>query len=158
MAIIASLASDSSSDYLLPVSMDLSDDTKNVYRALVDTGALNSDYCSHAVGEELVRHGIAPIPCMTRVGSALGSSEVAKRKFCISIILKNELTSRNEILPLVVTEIDIEYDLIIGRPSIQKYGLLEKLKEHLTGTARQLESPVVPPTASTRRQPDSHQA
>jgi hypothetical protein len=60
------------------------------------------------------------------------------------------------LLPLVVTQINIEYDLIIGRPSIQKFGLLDKLKEHLTGP-RHLETPLVPPMESMRSTSGSHQ-
>ena len=156
LPIIAALESNSDSNYLLPVSITLTNGTTRVYRALVDTGALDSDYCSHAVGQYLLDNGVAPIPCKTRVGSALGSSEVARQKFCIRLILNNEITKQNEILSLVVTTINIEYDLIIGRPSIQKYGLLDKLRQHLLGP-QHLETHVLPHTEVARSTLTSHQ-
>ena len=156
-AIIASIVSKShNDDYLLPVTVHYPNGTTRVYRALVDTGALHSDYCSHAVGLDFTQHGLTPLPCNTRVGGALGSSQVARQKFCIMLTLKNEVTKQNEKLPFVVTEINIEYDLIIGRPSIQKYGLLRKLESHFLGEEGS-EAPVFPHTEVVRNQLNSHQ-
>lgn len=124
---------DGLTDPLLLIKIQHSNETLTSHRALIDTGALHNSYVSKATAEILAQHGAQAFPSRHKVFSALGHSQETKRKFLVDIVVNNELTGEDETLPIEVQELDIDYDMIVGRPTINKYNLLEKVRNHLMG-------------------------
>ena len=124
---------DGLTDSLLLIKIQHSNETLTSHRALIDTGALHNSYVSKATAEILAQHGAQAFPSRHKVFSALGHSQETKRKFLVDIVVNNELTGEDETLPIEVQELDIDYDMIVGRPTINKYNLLEKVRNHLMG-------------------------
>jgi hypothetical protein len=118
-------------DSLLPVSITHANHSITHHRALVDTGALHGDYISREMAQTLREQGATGIPCRQRIISALNSSQLATEKFSIIVTIFNEVSNHDENLLLEATVIDIDYEIVIGRPTIKINNLIDKVRKHL---------------------------
>jgi hypothetical protein len=99
---------------------------KEMTSALIDTGALDSDYVSSRLAKELVDLGY------TYDTSQLDSihtpftnipSVACKGHMSLNVKIYNELTKTNEVIPLNARVIDSPIDIIIWRPTITQHKL-----------------------------------
>ena len=118
-------------DSLLPVYITHANHSITHHRALVDTGALHGDYISREMAQTLREQGATGIPCRQRIISALNSSQLATEKFSIIVTIFNEVSNHDENLLLEATVIDIDYEIVIGRPTIKINNLIDKVRKHL---------------------------
>ena len=123
-----SLLPDSSSlSETVPVHLQVANERLQV-RALLDTGAISGNYVSPRISAWLHEQGARSTRVDCRVCSGIrGMCIPINTKYTISLIIYDELTKRNEIIPLSVIELDMCYDVIIGRQSIVDHSLLYKL-------------------------------
>lgn len=123
----------------IPV-VSLSNDRKKVTRelhvktGLVDTGAVDSDYVSKRLAERLVKDfGVHVHPDATAVNTPFDKLDsvtcLGRVEFNIKIF--NEITRQNEFIILDARIIESPLDIIIGRPSIKKNGLLRKCHDQI---------------------------
>ena len=90
--------------------------------ALLDSGALQANYGSFALQDLLQAKGLRPNPCSDIICSAFGECRRCRSQFFLFVTLNNDL-GQQQIFPIVVKIIDIEFDLIIGRPTIRAQKL-----------------------------------
>ena len=121
---------------LLPIKITHANHSHTRHRALIDTGALHGNYVSREMAQTLREQGAIGLACRQRIISALNSSQIATRKFSIIVTISNEQTNENEDLLLEATEIDIDYELVIGRPTIKQFNLIDKVRSHLVCDAQ----------------------
>ena len=123
----------------IPV-VSLSNDRRKVTRelhvktGLVDTGAVDSDYVSKRLAERLVKDfGVHVHPDTTAVNTPFDKLDsvtcLGRVEFNIKIF--NEMTRQNEFIILDARIIESPLDIIIGRPSIRKNGLLRKCHDQI---------------------------
>ena len=122
-------------------------------RALIDTGAVHSNYINKNIADALIKAGAVykdtdtshvvctPLSCSTFVGQITIKLMFNKIKCCNHIF--NSYKNKNkkqklcdcekaESITLTCTIISSPYDIIIGRPTIIQHDLLTKLKFHFT--------------------------
>ena len=116
---------------LLPIKIIHANHRHTRHRALIDTGALHGNYVNREMAQTLREQGATGIPCRQRIISALNSSQIATQKFSFIVTIVNELANKSEKLLLEATEIDIDYEIVIGRPTIKQYNLVDKVRSHL---------------------------
>ena len=94
---------------------------------LIDTGALTSDFISMKMARRLVsEYGATLTPTALTINTAFRAARPyhCHGRINFEIALLNELTDKMQVIELEALVIDTGYDLIIGRPSIIKYNLL----------------------------------
>ena len=106
-----------------PVTIALpgTNDSYNI-NALFDSGALQANYGSLALQDRLEAEGLKPSPCGDIVCSAFGECRRCRSQFFLFVTLINDL-GQHKVFPIVAKIIDIEFDLIIGRPTILAHKL-----------------------------------
>ena len=133
-------ASSRTTPFLTILVVSLSNDRKKVTRelqvktGLVDTGAVDSDYVSKRLAERLVKDfGVQVHPDATAVNTPFDKLDsvtcLGRVEFNIKIF--NEMTRQNEFMVLDARIIESPLDIIIGRPSIRKNGLLRKCHDQI---------------------------
>jgi hypothetical protein len=116
---------------LLPIKISHANRSHTRHRALIDTGALHGNYVSREMAQMLRERGAIGLACRQRIISALNSSQIATQKFLITVTISNEQNNKKENLLLEASEIDIDYELVIGRPTIKQFNLIDKVRSHL---------------------------
>ena len=120
-------------------------------RALLDSGALHGDYINTALADKLQEAGIEINKNKsTTICNAFGDCRLVVGMINITVTLskmnthlkcscsnRTEKENENEKIQLNCTVIESPYELIIGRPSMQKYDLFVKLHNHLMNTPNQ---------------------
>lgn len=96
---------------------------------LVDNGALRGDFISRETADWLTSQGFKMCNCSSRVCSGFRNMcSTALGKINFKLFFVNEITNSEESIDITASIIETQFDLIIGRPSIKKYGLADKLR------------------------------
>ena len=106
-------------------------------RALLDTGALDGNYINIKASKHLKSRGINLAPSQVLVCTAVKNSQQcapASNEVILNVEYKNELDNKNESLNETFTVIDSQHEMIIGRPTIRKYGLANKMPSQFSQT------------------------
>ena len=149
---------------------------KRELRALIDNGAVDGNYINTDIARWLRECGQVPLPCHTFVKSPLINSKGVdtKENFLLHFTYLNEITHEQDYGQLQAKVLNMDYDLIVGRPSIKEYDLSrtlpsqfrkmlsqtldEKERTRLSGVACESvpdgESPAPESTASFRQEED----
>ena len=101
---------------------------KKVTSALIDTGALDSDYISSTLAEHLVHLGyVYDTSKLDSIHTPFTNipSVACKGHMSLNIKIYNELTKTKEVIPLNARIIDSPIDVIIGRPTITQHKLTQ---------------------------------
>ena len=105
-------------------------------RSLIDTGALQSNYMSIVMANKLKEKEILASPSSKLVcGVDQESCKEITEEFNVSLCFYNEVINQCESKETCFSVIDMKYDIIIGRPDIIKYNLLNKMKSHFASNA-----------------------
>ena len=108
---------------------------------LSDTGAISSDYISLQLVNKLVRKydNLQISPTDIHVKSPFKNAKPVNCIGRVRLPLKifNELTNTDENIEVDALIIDSEYEVIIGRPTIRKYGLLVKCHNQILWGTRE---------------------
>ena len=96
-------------------------------RFLLDIGALQDNYISVDLANALEAAGIQRLQCNQKVCSALNNiCKVAHGKMCFVIEYYNVYENKKERLNISAKVLDINFDLIIGLPTIKINNLITK--------------------------------
>jgi hypothetical protein len=107
--------------------------TKVKVNALLDTGALHSNYISERLADIFTESGNVGCQCSTKICSPINESCLINEnnsKFSFHLI--HELANINTDITAVV--LPSNYDLIIGRETLKKLRLIEKFASHFCQT------------------------
>ena len=121
-------------DYLLTCFLSTpSLKIQRTINCLVDTGALDDNYVSEEIGDELKKSGALATQCERQKVCSCSSNVCFD---CLGVVhfsatFKNEITNIYETIALKATIIDSDFDLIIGRRDIFKYDIIRKTYEQL---------------------------
>jgi uncharacterized protein YaiI (UPF0178 family) len=128
---LASLTMDDVIHDLVPMTMSYNHITINIM-SLIDTGALQANYVSERIANEL---GIIPDGPVLVVSSGMNNVGSLKSKGNCSVIViyYNELSNCYEPIEIQATILDIPFDLIIGKPTIKQFKLLQKVHDQFWG-------------------------
>jgi hypothetical protein len=96
-------------------------------RALLDTGAIESNYISKEVETELIKDGAKRHKCKKLVCSGFKTCTSCLGSYNIFLKFFNEINKVDEIIPIECSVIDTDFDLIIGRKVIKEFSLINKL-------------------------------
>ena len=112
--------------------------------ALVDTGSLNLNLITSSTANWLIQAGAKQVKGERywRLHTPCGKSSLLKTELDFCLVIYNQITNSNELVNITAVVIDDEmlpYDLVIGRPTIQKHKLLEGGKISLSGDKFQFE-------------------
>ena len=129
------LHDDNSNDDLLSVVLYASDDASQTFtKCLLDTGSLHSCYISKEAAQWLTLHKTKQCSCHPNDNTYGPNKSICYlclgRINNLSVEFFNEQSNSNEIVKLNAIIIDMDFDLIIGRPTIKKYNLTHKLASH----------------------------
>jgi hypothetical protein len=89
----------------------------------MDTGARDGNYISRATAQWLRSQRHVRYPCNSVICSCFNECKVATNKYCFNLNFYNELTHVIDSISICAKEIDTHEDIIIGRPTINKYNL-----------------------------------
>jgi len=122
-------------DDLLSVVMYASDaSSKTFSKCLLDTGSLHACYISKEVANWLTLHDTKICSCNTSDNTYGPNSTICYsclgKVNNISVEFFNEQMRSIETLKLNAIILEMNYDLILGRPTIKKYNLAQKLFSH----------------------------
>ena len=112
---------------------------RQVTSALIDTGALDSDYISSTLAEYLVHLGyVYDKSKLDSMHTPFTNIPSVARKGHMSLNIKiyNELTKTKDVIPLNARIIDSPIDIIIGRPTITQHKLLRKCHDQILSDTR----------------------
>jgi hypothetical protein len=128
-------------------------DSYKLKSCLSDTGAISSDYISLQLVHKLIKKYDNVIISQTNI-HVRSPFKNAKPINCLGrvqlpLTIFNELTNVEETIEIDALIIDSEYEVIIGRPTIRKYGLLVKCHNQILFGTR--EAMVVDDTITTDR-------
>ena len=95
---------------------------------MLDTGAIDRSYVSIEVGKELKKAGSLVAPCdVDKICSCSRDNCFAcLGKVPLHLKFFNELTNSFEMISLVATIIESDFDVIVGRPDIGRNDLINK--------------------------------
>ena len=110
----------------LPINIIISQDVVIKAKALIDTGALHSDFISQVVSEKLISsYQLVSLPCATSICPALSQSNCQR---CLGTLQLNiHFPIINMSIDIIAKIIPTPFDLIIGWNTIYKYNLLALL-------------------------------
>jgi len=99
-------------------------------KALIDTGALAGSYISTGLKDWLTANGAKVIPCLREQVCSAFTNTCSK---CLGRIVNLKTEIQNDVtlpvsMDLNVTVIDSPFDLIIGRPDIKRYKLIDEIR------------------------------
>ena len=102
-------------------------------QALLDTGARHGNYVSTRVASLLVEKGVTPEA--SRHATLCGAfkntcSDYVVQDFNFNLQILNEKTLTREIIKIQATSANIDYDLIVGRPTVKELKLVNKFPSH----------------------------
>jgi hypothetical protein len=99
-------------------------------KALLDTGALHSNYVSVGLASELQKVGYPLRPCTSKVSSAVadGRSVECLGEVDINLNYFDELSKKHELLPLTLKIIPLNIPIIIGLPTIRSAELIKRME------------------------------
>lgn len=118
IAIIATMHDKLSSDLIHAVLQH--DHLSLKVQTLLDTGALQGNYISRRVADELNIRSTGP---RIAIGSALRQKSVVSMcNAVVNLIYLNELTNSTDTITIPVTIIDMPFDLIIGKPTLKEHS------------------------------------
>jgi len=126
-----------------PDGLSVKRDKYQLKTCLSDTGAISSDYIALTLVKKLVKKYDNVIISNTNV-HVKSPFKNAKPICCLGrvelpIIIFNELTNSEEIITIDALIIDSDYEIIIGRPTIRRNGLLVKCHNQiLFGTREEM--------------------
>ena len=102
---------------------------------LIDTGAIDRSYVSIPIGNELRKMGATADPCDIEQICSCSSTVCFECKGIVTLYLKflNEKTNSFEKIKIKATIIESDFDIIIGRPDIGRYNLIDKLYIQIFG-------------------------
>ena len=102
---------------------------------LIDTGAIDRSYVSPTVGNELKKMGAKADPCDIAKICSCSSSMCFECQGIVTLYLKffNEKENSFEKIKIKATIIESDFDIIIGRPDIGRYNLIDKLYIQIFG-------------------------
>lgn len=114
-------------------------DTNLPVRALLDSGALHGDYINTALAEKLRSKGVNVVNTQKTICNAFGDCRPVVGVVELTVTLNKPEAyhtcrckdKHEQKVQLNCTIIDSPYELIIGRPSMQKYNLFTTLHKHL---------------------------
>jgi hypothetical protein len=123
----------SSNDGLVPIFV-LMNEHRFQAQALVDTGALAGSYISTELKDWLKANGATVAPCLREQVCSAFTNTCSK---CLGRIVNLKTEIQNDLslpvnMDLNVTVIDSPFDLIIGRPDIKQYKLIDEIRSHFT--------------------------
>jgi len=125
---------------------ELKGDSHRVKAVLIDTGARDSDFVSAKLANKILKKysNVSVTQTTVSVESALKNTRPMRclGSIHLNILIFNELTNMNEIIPLHALIADLKNDdIIIGRPTIKKYDLLHKCNNQILFGRTHLPSP-----------------
>jgi len=158
--ILNTLLEKQNADTLTVILQASKDSPRHEVQALVDTGALHANYISSEVAAGLRKDRAIVSNSNSIVCDAFGKCNksvgyinimltINKQKMCCEdnvAIDENKCECKSydtQKINIKCTIIESPYDLIIGRPTIKQYNLLESLKYHLTQCRTCCDSEVV---------------
>ena len=99
---------------------------------LIDTGALQGNCISRRLGDQLKAAGAHVEVVNKLVSSGLKSARQRAREVINFNLIINccDKTNRKNSITIRATVLDIDYDVIIGLPTIRKHNIMEMCKEH----------------------------
>jgi hypothetical protein len=97
-------------------------------RTLLDTGSIQAKFVNVRTTEALGAAGIqAGTSGRVRVCGAVGGCAFSGSSVVFPLSINNEITGREEVVMLSDMVLDTEYDIIIGKPDVIKYLLIQTL-------------------------------
>ena len=115
-------------EHTIPIRLFSKEGTSITLRALVDTGALQGNYISGAAYALIEEYGFAKSVHNIRVCAAFNDCQYSTISITLPCSFNYNLVKlqpfENTLSFNVLSK--ISYDLIIGRPSIVKYGIWER--------------------------------
>jgi len=115
-------------DYLLTCNVSYLNRHLSGIECLIDTGAVDRNYVSRELGDQLLRMGAHKEPCDIPSICGCNNSMCIPCQGIIDFDMSflNELTNKHESISIRATILDSSFDLIIGRRDIFKHDLLFK--------------------------------
>ena len=115
--------------YLLTCSLSTTfSEIPDEFECLLDTGALDTNYVSRAVGDLIIKKGGTRKPCSVEKICSCSSKVCVP---CLGVVhfdltFFNDLTKKREKICLTATIIEMDFDIILGRRDIYKHKILFK--------------------------------
>jgi hypothetical protein len=115
---------------LIPISIITPTSTIDT-NVLLDTGAFQGNYGSLELQAQLHEAGYNTSPCGSEVCSVIGNKQKCSRCSTIMESVKVNLKSKsfNKTFTIDIKFTELDYDLIIGRPTIIQHRLLQVLED-----------------------------
>jgi hypothetical protein len=143
--------------YLLTCSLSTTfSEIPDEFECLLDTGALDTNYVSRAVGDLIIKKGGTRKPCSVEKICSCSSKVCVP---CLGVVhfdltFFNDLTKKREKICLTATIIEMDFDIILGRRDIYKHKILFKTYNQmfadLIDQSQNEESLMIPPLNATR--------
>ena len=97
-------------------------------KALIDSGAIHGSYVSAHLSAWLAKEGVTH-QCHTKIISALtvNKEALSMKQYNLKISFINEITDKQEMMNVEVKVLKMDYDIIIGRPTIKQYDLTRRM-------------------------------
>jgi hypothetical protein len=121
---------------------------------LIDTGALQANYISREVAESLKAYGLQFCKCNSVVCLAIHNKcSNVKEEVNFKLKFLNELTFQYDIIQITAKLVNnLNYDVIIGLPTIRQYNLLAKFPKRFNAISLNSQrSPVEHPYSSSQK-------
>jgi hypothetical protein len=130
-SIIASMLLDHITRDLIPMRLTSTSNSIDIM-SLIDTGALQANYISVMVADHLK---ITPSGVKLLVSSGMNNLGSLQSMGNCHVMLSyfNELTKSTDTIDIACTVLDIPFDLIIGKPTLREYKLLQKVHDQFWG-------------------------
>jgi hypothetical protein len=129
MDILLSILEKYSNDFTSICSIQAENQKTRKVRVLLDTGALSSDYISEQIADWLGNNNNFFTPCHTKVMSVINNMcSSCSVSTTLNLTFKSEITQRDETISFNAKVINSVFDIIIGRETITRCGLLDKMR------------------------------
>ena len=113
-------------------------------RTLLDTGSLQATFMNVRTARRLAAMGLhASVGRRVRVCGAVGGCAYSGSSIEFSLWINNEITNREEKIKLCAIVLDVpQYDIIVGKPDVIKYYLIQKLWFAWANIARPMDASI----------------